>query len=676
MLGITRVSCMWSKHAPIRVPSLRPYCRRHCARKYTSPASAYALRSQLWIPTLKNAPIEAAVPSYQLLLRAGFIRKSGHGTFAMLPLATRVLQKLERIIDIEMKQISGNKCDLPAIVSADLWRLSDRWRGRSSELFTFQDRRNSEQILAPTHEEPMTSLVAQHYNPTREARGESGHQSLRLYQIGKKYRDEVRPRFGLLRSREFIMKDMYTFDTNYKNAVQSYDAVIASYKRILRGILRLPVVQVQADTGEIGGNFSHEFHVLASIGEDGILSCSSSTNPVREECDYAANVEKAQGLLYGPKEEKADIIPYEEMRDTAKDDPALQKLWISLANAVQSTKSAPTGLSYACELFTTGLDFIVAVFLQSDRKANEISVKLELDENAIHRAKSVDCSGSLKLKVLIDDSLLLGQSFSHSGTALSSLHEAIKASQSATHVANPSKSSLSISIGNYRLAEEGDICPHCRKGSLKLSRGIEVAHAFYLGQKYSKSMNAFHSRISDECLVKEPYEMGCFGLGVSRLLAAIVETSHDKNGIQWPSVIAPYHIIVVPIGATRTDHPLTLEARKIAAQLSQLKCGAPSNCTGSPDVILDDRWQVSAGVRLVESELVGYPYRVVIGKQYSTARLVEVQNRLTMEKTFMKPEELSAYFENQFADYRRIAQTLDASSFTGALVDHATERQL
>nr|CCA23493.1 prolyltRNA synthetase putative [Albugo laibachii Nc14] len=616
------------------------------ALKHISSVSSYALRSRVWIPTLKAAPIEAAVPSYQLLLRAGFIRKSGHGTFAMLPLATRVLQKLEDIIDTEMEKINGNKCDLPAIVSSDLWKLSDRWRSRTSELFTFRDRRNNEQILAPTHEEPMTALVAQHHNST--------HESLRLYQIGKKYRDEVRPRFGLLRAREFIMKDMYSFDTNYSNAVTTYDAVIGSYKRILQQILRLPVVQVQADTGDIGGNFSHEFHVLASVGEDGILSCSGTPNSTNKECSYAANVEKAQGLLYEPKEKNAGILQSGDLRNSAvKDDTAYHNLWISLARAGQTNNTTDSSqIPYACELFSAGQGYMILVFLRSDRKVNEISIKMQLDDrgNSLRRADLAYWTESSKLRVLIDDSLMLGSSVANNGEPSHSLHEAIQAAQVEPNDGKTLESSLSISIGNYRLAEEEDICPHCKEGLLKASRGIEVAHAFYLGQRYSNSMNALHSRISEGSVVKEPYEMGCFGLGVSRLLAAIVETSHDKNGIQWPGVIAPYHIIVLAIGATCVDHPLAIGANKIAAQLSQMPFVASSTLSGSVHVILDDRWQTSAGVKLVESELIGYPYRVVIGKQYATARLVEVQNRLTMEKTFIKPEELPAYFEDQFAE--------------------------
>eukprot|EP00644_Phytophthora_capsici_P002289 jgi/Phyca11/548122/estExt2_Genewise1Plus.C_PHYCAscaffold_270342 len=440
---------------------------RHLSTSQSIRAAPCALRSVLWAPTEKQAPSDAAVPSHQLLVRAGFVRKGGHGLFALLPLGRRVVAKLEAIIDDEMNKIGGNRVDLSVLTPNELWKQSGRWQSRGPELMTLEDRREDVLVLGPTHEESITSLVAAHYN----AAGAT-NSSLRLYQIGRKFRDEIRPRFGLLRAREFVMKDMYSFDASYDGALQTYQDVTTAYNEILISRLKLPVKRVEADSGNIGGNLSHEFHVLADIGEDAILSCSS------EVCDYAANVEKAEGRL-----------PQSSMEHSENED----------------------------------------------------------------------------------------------------------------------------------------------------KRGIEVGHVFYLGQKYSKPFGATYTDAKNN---KHPLEMGCFGLGVSRLVAAAVEASHDDHGIAWPTEIAPYKVLVMSIGGKKREDAVSQAAWDIAGNLSS------GNVAGlaRDDVLLDDRWRESPGSKLAESELIGYPYRVVVGKRFTKEGLVEVQTRATMEKSFMTPEELPAFF--------------------------------
>ncbi|KAF4322992.1 hypothetical protein BBI17_002113 [Phytophthora kernoviae] len=449
----------WTSAAGLRLTSSRSIASAPCA-----------LRSVLWAPTEKQTPSDAAVPSHQLLLRAGFVRKSGHGVFALLPLGRRVVAKLEALIDDEMAQAGGNRVDLPVLIPSELWKQSGRWQTRGPELMALQDRRDDVLALGPTHEESITSLVAANYNVT-----DSTKTSLRLYQIGRKFRDEIRPRFGLLRAREFIMKDMYSFDASYDRALQSYEEITTAYNRLLLSRLKLPVKRVEADSGNIGGNLSHEFHVLADIGEDAILSCASP------ECDYAANV------------------------------------------------------------------------------------------------------------------------------------------------------------------EAGDCCPRCTGDDaavLEDKRGIEVGHVFYLGQKYSKPFGATYTDAKNN---KHPLEMGCYGLGVTRLIAATVEALHDEHGIVWPTEIAPFKVLVMSIGGKKQEDPISQAAWRIADQLASGEVAGLMR----DDVLLDDRWRESPGSKLAESELVGYPYRVVVGRRFTKEGLVEVQTRATMGKVFMAPEELPTFFSER-----------------------------
>ncbi|GLE07960.1 hypothetical protein PINS_up018789 [Pythium insidiosum] len=446
---------------------LRPRPPSTLVRAASSRATraTFTRRSQLWIPTEKENPADAAIPSHQLLIRGGFVRKSGHGSFSFLPLGKRVLSKLETIIDEEMHAIQGNKVDLPLLIPAELWKTSGRWQHRGPELLAFPDRRGDMQTLAPTHEESVTSLVAAHYTNTND--------SLRLYQVGRKFRDEIRPRFGLLRAREFVMKDMYSFDTSFEKALETYEDVARAYDIILRERLQLPIAKVEADSGNIGGNLSHEFHVLAAIGEDGLLSCSSSS------CDYAANVEKAHGRLRDESVDAAADDVSELLCAWQPDD----KNWSRL---VQSLESRETALGFKCRVFreapsddhdpeeesegaTAASTRLGVVFVRSDRNVNELLLKPFFNGEELQRVEPSQLTAAFanaqELQVFVDDSL----------SNASSVQQLVSTIQS-----NPNNPP--VHRGHFRAAQEGDGCPKCTASDamLEAKRGIEVGHVFTL----------------------------------------------------------------------------------------------------------------------------------------------------------------------------------------------------
>lgn len=623
-----------------------PTAPQHRTFASSSGFNGYALRSAVWIPTEKEVPADAAIPSHQLLIRGGFIRKSGHGVFTFLPLGKRVVSKLEAIIDDEMARINGNKLDLPLMIPAELWQQSGRWQTRGPELITFADRRDALHALAPTHEESITSLVASHFNYNNSAHGANA--SLRLYQVGKKFRDEIRPRFGLLRAREFVMKDMYSFDTSFDRALETYEDVVRAYEAILKTRLKLPIAKVEADSGNIGGNLSHEFHVVADIGEDAILSCAS------EACGYAANVEKAVGVL--PDHETTD--PAAASADVNE---ALSQIQAQLdAGDVNAWKHLVTVASessgLACKILrerptttTEGQDEPLRwaiVFARADREVNELSLKSffggeELEEVSPAALEGHDFKSQgvdQQLSVFIDDSL---QQDNNSSSALAQF--LWSSAQKHAH-----EKLVKLACGHFRMAQEGDGCPRCAHSKLEAKRGIEVGHVFYLGQKYSKPFNVtFIDHDEKNKPVKKVMEMGCFGMGVTRLIASAVEVSHDAHGIVWPAAIAPYKVIVMAIGSKSVDEPISQKAIEIAQELAS---GAVGSALHSSDVILDDRWRESPGSKLAESELLGYPFRVVVGKRFAKEGLVEVQARATLEKTFLPPSELQGFFAEKAAE--------------------------
>uniref|UniRef100_M4BI74 proline--tRNA ligase n=1 Tax=Hyaloperonospora arabidopsidis (strain Emoy2) TaxID=559515 RepID=M4BI74_HYAAE len=546
-----------------------------------------------------------------------------------------------------MANIGGNRVDLTVLTPCELWKQSGRWQGRGPELMTLEDRRDDLLVLGPTHEESMTSLVAANYN----AAGATDC-SLRLYQIGRKFRDEIRPRFGLLRAREFVMKDMYSFDATYDSAWQTYQDVTVAYNKILISRLKLPVKRVKADSGTIGGNLSHEFHVLADVGEDAILSCSSSL------CDYAANVEKAEGILL-PSDESvtkdcSDEVSVELGAIIAQLDKQARagdaQVWNSISDLHDAVGENGFSLNLVLErkensdpdaaenVAVDAPHRMALCFVRHDLMMNELAAKPYIggDEGDVIKCKVKIVELLVKRLHTTDLHLLLDDSLKHGGH----MSPAVKALCDAAETMSDHDDHVHLAWGHFRQAQAGDYCPRCKDSAavLEAKRGIEVGHVFYLGKKYSEPFGATYT---DDKNTKYALEMGCYGLGVSRLVAAAVEASHDDYGIVWPTEIAPYKVLVMSIGGKKASDVVSQTAWEIAGELAS---GTTAAGLTRDDVLLDDRWRESPGSKLVESELIGFPYRVVVGKRFATEGLVEVQTRRTMAKTFVPRNEVSAFF--------------------------------
>ncbi|RHY34506.1 hypothetical protein DYB32_000908 [Aphanomyces invadans] len=544
-----------------------------------SSASPYALRSSIFIPTTKEVPADAAIPSHQLLLRAGFMRKSSNGIYMMLPLALRSLAKLEAIIDNHMHAIGCSKLSMPNLLHNELWKETGRWESSGPELFRVHDRRDVAHCLGPTHEEVFTSLVASTVTSPKAL-------PLRLYQIGRKFRDEIRPRFGLLRAKEFIMKDAYTFDVDREGAEVTYNLMVQAYHAILNE-LDVPIAQVEADTGNIGGSLSHEFHVLSGFGEDAILSCGT--------CDYAANVEKARGVV----------------RDSPTQPATFADVVDQIADSVV--------ISYYHEALGSSTR-VVAILTPAGREVNVLALKahsVEVDNLTPCSAASID--SSLPVQYFIDSAVAV-----HGAPA-------------------------TAIVGEFRQAKEHDGCPNCAEGVLAAKRGIEVGcvhhgrssrlltwcrHVFYLGDKYSKTLGA---NFIDSSNHSQPMVMGCYGMGVTRLLAAAVESLHDSHGIVWPQAIVPYRVVVVGF-AKKADDDVAVAARAMASTLASV---------WPDDVVLDDRWGERPGLKLTEAELIGYTWRVVLGKRFATEGLVEVLYRPTMQVDHVPVDRVQALIQQK-----------------------------
>lgn len=552
------------------------------------------------IPTLKELPADAEVISHQLLLRAGMIRKLAQGIYTYLPLGLRVIKKIENIIREEMDKAGAIELLLPVVLPSELWIESGRWDIYGKELLRFQDRNERWFCLGPTHEEAITDLVRKEVRSYRQL-------PINLYQIQVKFRDEIRPRFGLMRGREFIMKDGYSFHEDDASADETYNKMFEAYSRIFKRC-GLNFRAVEADTGAIGGSFSHEFMVLADTGEEIIFSCDS--------CSYSANQEKAE------RGKTADDVC--ETKSSNK----LEKVFTPGKRSVDEVSSflnvEPEKLIKTIILKADNEP--VAVMVRGDRELNLIKFRtitgfknVELaDEETIQRVTGapVGYAGPVGLKIRkFADFEIEGMSGMVSG-----------ANEKDYHYINidVDRDCKIDFFGDFRNVVDGDLCPRCNKGRLKLSRGIEVGHIFKLGKKYSSAMKAtFLDREGKE----REFVMGCYGIGVGRLMAAAVEQSHDDRGIIWPASIAPYTVVIMPVNWR--DDIQRLFAEKLYIDFLH----------NNIEVILDDR-DVSPGVKFMDADLIGYPLRIVIGQKYTKEKLVEVKQRKTGEQKLLKPDEL------------------------------------
>jgi prolyl-tRNA synthetase len=555
--------------------------------------------SELLIPTLREVPAEAEVVSHQLLLRAGFIRKVAAGVYTFLPLAQRVLLKIVAIIREEMNREGGQEIMMPIVQPAELWLRSGRWDVYGPELFRLNDRHDRAFCLSPTHEEMVTALVAGEVRSYKQL-------PLLLYQIQNKYRDERRPRFGLLRGREFIMKDLYSFHRDERELDITYRAMYNAYARIFTR-MGLGFRAVEADTGAIGGSASHEFMVLADSGEAVVVYCPD------EACGYAANEEKADSL-FAPEsrghEGRLELVATPGMRTV---DEVTGFLGVS-ANQLIKT------LLYRTE---RGL---VAALIRGDREVNEVKLQNHLGVLNLELAGAeaveavtgspVGFSGPVGLSVpmVVDREV-----------------EVIKAGVTGANKADahylnvcPGRDFPVEDVADIRLAAAGDPCPRCGQ-PLQSVRGIEVGQVFKLGEKYSRVMEAFYL---DEQGAKLPMVMGTYGIGVSRSMAAAVEQNHDAEGIIWPPSIAPYHAAVLPVN--NQDAEQVAAARRVYEAIT----------AAGLEAVLDDRPE-RPGVKFKDADLIGYPVRVTAGR-HTAEGLLEVRCRKTGESLLVNEDEVVA----------------------------------
>ena len=544
--------------------------------------------SKYTIATLKETPSDAEIISHQLMIRAGLIRKLASGIYSWMPMGLRVLQKIENIIREEMNASGAQEVMLPVVQPAELWHESGRWSQYDEGLLLqFRDRHDREFCFGPTHEEVITDL----------ARGElKSHKQLPInyYQIQTKFRDETRPRFGVLRSREFTMKDAYSFHTDQVSLNETYEEMHDAYSRILTR-MDLDFRPVLADSGSIGGSASVEFHVLAESGEDKIAFSSES--------DYAANVEMAEALA--PASEDAGLLDTEELAT-----PGVKTIEdLCKALDVTANRTVKTLIVKGSE------SNLVALVLRGDHQLN--AIKAEKIEGV---ASPLTMANDAEIKAEIDAStgsigpqgLSMPIIADRSAAALRNFIAGANKNDFHTRNLNWERDARATAIEDIRDVVEGDPSPD-GKGKIMFKRGIEVGHIFQLGDKYSKSMNATVLDASGKAVVMQ---MGCYGMGVTRLVGAIIEQNHDESGIIWPESIAPFSVIVIPINAHKSEQ-VRATAESLYAELTDQ----------GVEVLLDDREDVRPGAKFADAELMGIPHRVVIGDRGLDKGVVEYVNR-------------------------------------------------
>jgi prolyl-tRNA synthetase len=545
--------------------------------------------SEIFAPTLREVPAEAEVISHKLMLRAGMMRKAASGVYTYMPLAWRVLKKIMNIVREEMDVKGGQELMLPIMQPAELWRETGRWDVYGDEMFRLKDRHGREFCLGPTHEEIITALVRGEVRSYRQL-------PLMLYQIQNKYRDEIRPRFGLMRGREFIMKDLYSFDRDEEGLDRSYQKMYDAYTRIFTrcGLQFRPV---EADSGAIGGSSTHEFMVIAESGEAAIVYCA--------DCNYAANVEKAECLAVDSP--SIDMMNMEEV--ATPNQRTIEEVAAFLhVSADQCLKT----LLYIAD------EKVIAVIVRGDHEVNEIKLKNYLD--CIH----------LQLASLEVVEKLTGAGVGYAGPvdlqnvpvlvdfAAAVIKNAVcGANKNHMHLKNVNlgRDYQAKSVLDLRMIQLGDPCPRC-SGEIKFARGIEVGQVFKLGTKYSKALGC---SFLDEKGQEKTVVMGCYGVGVSRTMASAIEQNYDEHGIVWPVPIAPYHVVVVPV-STKDTAQMDL-AEKIYRELQE----------AGLETVLDDRDE-RPGVKFKDADLIGYPLRVTIGAKTIAEGLLEVKARRTGEE--------------------------------------------
>ena len=546
--------------------------------------------SNLYAPTLREVPAEAEVVSHQLMLRAGMIRKATGGVYSYLPLAWRTLRKIEQIVREEMDAKGGQEIAMPIVQPAEIWQQTGRWDVYGDEMFRLKDRHQRDFCLGPTHEEMVTTLVKSDVRSYRQL-------PLLVYQIQNKYRDEIRPRFGLMRGREFIMKDLYSFDRDTAGLDISYKKMYDAYTKIFTrcGLTFRPV---EADPGAIGGSGTHEFMVLADSGEAAIAYC--------EGCDYAANVEKAE-LQPIPSTGEASLPVME------KDTPGQR----TIQEVADFLAIAPDHLVKSLAYMTEKGPVLALV--RGDHEVNEIKLSNLLNVLQLELAGEADVRQAFhSVPGYIGPIGLTGVTIIADASVMNMVNVACGANAENKHLiqVTPARDFKQDHIVDLRLIKEGDPCPRCGAPVLT-ARGIEVGQVFKLHTKYSKSLQATYL---DENGQENLMVMGCYGVGVSRTMAAAIEQHHDADGIIWPAAIAPYHAVIVPINIK--DEAQMALCEQLYAELT----------AAGVETVLDDRDERS-GVKFKDADLIGFPLRITVGPKALKENAVEVKNRRTKETT-------------------------------------------
>ena len=552
--------------------------------------------SRMLMPTLKEVPSDAEITSHQLMLRAGMIRKMASGIYNQLPMGIRVFRKVEDIIREEMNAKGAQEISCALLVPAELWQESGRWDVMGPEMFRLKDRNGRDYCLGPTHEETFTHIVRNEITSYKQL-------PLNLYQIETKFRDERRPRFGVMRTRNFTMKDAYSFDADQEGLDKSYNDMFDAYTRIFARC-ELDNSTVQADSGAMGGSASAEFMVKSEVGEDEIVFCSG--------CDYAANIEKATSVNHEASTE--------EMKEMSE----IETPNVHTIEELQEFFKMDAG-QFAKTLIYYADGKTVAVVVRGDRDVNETkvanaiggAVEFELASEDTIKAVTgaeVGFAGPIGIKA---DYLFIDQEVVDQRNVI------VGANKTGYHIQNANFGrDFEGQVGDFRNVQEGDKCPKCGQ-PLEIMRGVEVGHIFKLGTKYSESMGA---TFLDQNGKSQPIIMGCYGIGVERTVAAVIEQHHDENGIIWPLALAPYHVVVVPVNVKKEEH---LEnAEKIYNELQ----------AAGVEVLLDDRNE-RAGFKFKDSDLFGIPMRITVGKDIVDGK-VEFKLRKEADKEIISVDEV------------------------------------
>lgn len=562
-------------------------------------------------PTLKEAPKEAELPSHELLIRGGFIRKVAAGVYSFLPLGIRALSKIQTVIREEMNRAGAMEVLMPSVQPAELWQESGRWAKYGPELLRFKDRKGSEFCLGPTHEEVIVDLVRRDIRSYRQL-------PINLYQIQTKFRDELRPRGGLMRGREFIMKDAYSFDATFEAARVSYDRMHEAYTRIFTRC-GLDFRVVEADTGNIGGSASHEFQVLADTGEDSIVSCSH--------CPYTANVEKAELAAAPPSGQGEELRTARTVATPGK----------------RTIEDVTAFLDVPAERLVKTLLFLadgkpVAALVRGDHELNEIKLRAVLGaqelmlagEETVRRVTNAPVGFAGPVGLTGDVRVVADH------TIAAQINAVVGANEADAHLVdvNPGRDFTVSLYADLRTASGGEPCPRCGEGTYLFFRGIEVGHIFLLGTKYSEPMRC---TFLDESGKEQVTVMGCYGIGVTRILSAAIEQHHDKGGIRWPAAIAPFQVAVLALNLD--DASVSEEAEKLYRAF--LAAGI--------EALYDDRSE-RPGAKFKDADLMGTPFQVVIGRKSLEQGGAEVKRRTEDSRTIVPLDQVLSVVQGLIAE--------------------------